>query len=331
MHHPVREATMDEPAADAQDTGPIGPDLGRLADFAAVERDDRQDGEGTVTPLEVGRVADADDPIADDLTGSNGRDDTEGADLAAMLTGEAEPTGEVGTYLRTLEELTGLLLEDGSLTGLLEQVLELTASAISTCAAVSVTVIDETGGYTTAAASHPDADTIDNAQYELSEGPCIDSLHTGRAHHLRDLGTERRWPHFRERAQQLGYRSLLSMPLLAGGVAIGALNVFAEEPDGLTEDDVALAARIGAPAATTLANARAYGRATRLSSQLQEALSSRAVIEQAKGILMAHQRCGPDEAFVALRRVSQRDNRKLRDVAASLVERTSSRARSASG
>jgi GAF domain-containing protein len=239
---------------------------------------------------------------------------------------EAAPgrLGEGGaeTYVRTLEELTGLLLEEGSLLDLLEQVLALTAEAVTSCAAVSVTVVDDDGGYTTVAASSDDARAIDAAQYELSEGPCVDALRSGTPHHVTDLAADDRWPAFRDRARSLGYRTVLAVPLRAGADVIGALNVFADGPDGLNDRDVALAGRIAAPAATTLANARAYGRVSRLAAQLEQALSSRAVIEQAKGILMAGQGCEADEAFAILRQVSQASNRKLREVAAEVVART---------
>jgi GAF domain-containing protein len=223
-------------------------------------------------------------------------------------------------YVATLEELTGLLLEDASLEDLLTQLLELTSRAVSTTAAVSVTVVGDDGRYLTAAATSADAHAVDAMQYELDEGPCVDSLRTGREHHLDDLDEEARWPGFRERARDLGFGSVLSLPLLANGTPVGALNLFAAEVGGLTEQDVQLARRIAAPAATTLANARAYRRAARLSEQLQDALDGRSLIEQAKGVLMATQRCGADEAFGLLRQASQRRNVKLVQVARQIVD-----------
>jgi GAF domain-containing protein len=225
----------------------------------------------------------------------------------------------VDPYVTLLEELAGLLLEEGTLVELLEQVLQLTAAAIRSCAAVSVTVVDDDGGYATAAASDGRARSIDGVQYELAEGPCVDALHTGRVHHLRDLAAEDRWPGFRAQARSLGYRTVLAVPLSAGPTVIGALNVFAAGPDGLSEDDLATAHRIAVPAATTLANGRAYGRVERLARQLEDAMTSRAAIEQAKGVVMAQRGCSPDEAFAVLRVTSQATNRKLRDVAATLV------------
>lgn len=222
-------------------------------------------------------------------------------------------------YVQTLERLTGLLLEDSSLEGLLTQVLELTSRAITTSAAVSVTAIDDDGSYLTVAATSVDARHVDDLQYELGQGPCVDSLETGEEHHLVDLASERRWPDFRERAMDLGFASVLSVPLCATGRPIGALNIFAATAAGLADADIELARRIAAPAATTLANAHAYRQANRLAGQLQDALEGRGLIERAKGVLMATQGCSEDEAFALLRRASQERNVKLRDVAQTIV------------
>lgn len=241
--------------------------------------------------------------------------------MSEMQTRRADDGSE--GYVQTLEQLTGLLLEESSLAALLEQVLELTSRALTASAAVSVTAIDDEGAYVTVAATSQDAIDVDKMQYALDEGPCVDSLRTGREHHLRVLAEETRWPNFRDRAVDLGFRSVLSLPLLAGQVPVGALNVFAGEADGLAEVDVELARRIAAPAATTLANARAYRQATRLAEQLQGALDGRAVIERAKGVLMATQRCSDDEAFGLLRQASQQRNVKLAVVAQQILARAS--------
>jgi transcriptional regulator with GAF, ATPase, and Fis domain len=224
-------------------------------------------------------------------------------------------------YVTTLEELARLLIEEASLTDLLSQVLELTSRAITASSAVSVTVVDDDGRYRTAAASTDEARWVDDAQYELGEGPCVEALETGEEHLLCDLTELERWARFRERALDLGFGCALAVPLRAGDQIVGALNVFAAEPDGLVEEDRAIARRIAAPAAATLANARAYRRVSRLAEQLQEALESRAVIEQAKGVLMAHSRTDPDAAFDRLRRTSQQRNLPLREVASEVIAR----------
>ena len=229
---------------------------------------------------------------------------------------------EVEAYVATLEEVSRLLVEEQSLDELLEQILELTARSVTSSAAASVTVVGD-DEYATAASSDPRADAVDAVQYELGEGPCIDTLQTGREHHLLDLASEERWPTFVERARDVGFDGVLSVPLATvGGTVVGALNLFVVQPAVLSDDDVHLARRIAAPAATTLANARAYRRMRRLADQLQFALDSRAIIEQAKGVLMARQGCDQDAAFDLLRQLSQRSNRKLRDIASEVVTRT---------
>jgi GAF domain-containing protein len=138
--------------------------------------------------------------------------------------------------------------------------------------------------------------------------------------HLRITEVER-WATFRDRALQLGFGSVLSVPLLSGEEAIGALNIFAADSDLLTEDDVLLARRIAAPAAATLANARAYRQAMRLAGQLETALANRSVIERAKGVLMATQGCSEDEAFGLMRLASQQRNIKVVDIAGQVLAR----------
>lgn len=229
--------------------------------------------------------------------------------------GEAERA-----YLSTLEELTGLLIEEASLEQLLTQVLELTSRAVGTSAAVSVTVADERGRYRTAAHSSADAEHVDVLQYELVEGPCVEALETGEARHVDDFAEDQRWPKVAERAVELGFRSVVAVPLSVNDVVIGALNVFGAEPAGFDEADRELIQRIAAPAASTLANARAFLRVSRLAEQLQEALASRVVIEQAKGVLMAREGCDADAAFGLLRKTSQDANLRLRDVARTLVD-----------
>jgi transcriptional regulator with GAF, ATPase, and Fis domain len=248
----------------------------------------------------------------------------ESTEVLAVTTSSPRFDDVPDAYLGTLDEVAQLLVEEQSLDGLLEHILHLTGRSITSSAAVSVTVVDD-GSYVTAASTDRRADAVDRVQYELAEGPCIDALETGREHHLLRLEEERRWPRFVEQARELGFDGVLSVPLSTAGGTLGALNVFVQQPDALTDDDVELARRIAAPAATTLANADAYRRVARLADQLQEALDSRAIIEQAKGVLMARQGCDADEAFDLLRQLSQSSNRKLRHIAADVVAHTVAR------
>jgi GAF domain-containing protein len=231
-----------------------------------------------------------------------------------------EAAADDEAYLRSIEDLLGMLLEDVPFHELLEQVVDLTARAVDVADAVAVTVERADGRTDTAAASDEASKHLDEVQRALGEGPCVDAMRSGDTYVVADLRTDPRWSvRLREAAEQVGLASVLAVPMVAANGSIGALNLFGREVGVMDDDALRTAAGIAAPVAATLANARAYHRVEQLSQQLREALSTRAVIEQAKGILMVRVGCDEDEAFALLRRTSQHQNRKLREVAAAVV------------
>jgi GAF domain-containing protein len=166
---------------------------------------------------------------------------------------------------------------------------------------------------------------LDDAQYETGEGPCLDALTRLDPIYLRDADQAReRWPHFAQTAQHLGVRSTLSLhlPVQEGRLA-ASMNLYATQTLDLDDDQIAAAASVGEPVAEALKVAEAYRAAVRLAENLAEAMRSRAIIEQAKGMLMAENHVNADDAFALLTGLSQRANRKLREVARELVERRS--------
>lgn len=223
-------------------------------------------------------------------------------------------------YLRSVEELLGLLLEETPFGELLEHVLDLTTRAVDSADGVAVTVRRLSGRTDTAAASSEAAREIDEVQRHHGYGPCVEAMDTGSERASADLRVDDRWgPELRATAEATGLVCVLAVPLQAGGTTIGALNVFSRSPDGIDDEAAATVRGIAAPVAATLANARAYHRVEQLGEQLREALTTRAVIEQAKGILMVRAGVDDEQAFALLRRTSQHQNRKLRDVAAAVV------------
>jgi GAF domain-containing protein len=169
----------------------------------------------------------------------------------------------------------------------------------------------------------PEAPQIDQAQYESNQGPCLDAFRNGQTYRIRQMANESRWPHFAQACLDHGVHSTLSLPLLVDGEeALGALNFYSRSVDAAPTEDDEFAIAFAAASATVLANARAYWDAFQLTEDLTQAMKSRATIEQAKGILMSQSGFTHDEAFEALKQASQRENRKLRDIAADIVERT---------
>ncbi len=165
-------------------------------------------------------------------------------------------------------------------------------------------------------------------QYREGDGPCLEAMRTARPVEVSVEADERRWPWFNERALENGVVRVLSTPLSpAPGEAIGALNIYAAGSDAFSPGELRTAGVIGEHAAILVANALALVDATQLNDQLRQAVDTREVIGVAKGIFMERQSCTRDEAIDLLRLASQRENRKLRELAEELVERVESRAR----
>jgi GAF domain-containing protein len=219
-----------------------------------------------------------------------------------------------------LTELSGVLLTDEGLERTLQRVAQLACRTMPGCTAAGVTLVASDGTPETAAFTHDVVLEVDRRQYAVGDGPCIDALRERRINSSGFAEAQRRWPEFTRQAVQVGFRSFLAAPLIANDEAIGALNLYSGSADGFEELDDALIGLFSGQASVALANARLYRSARTLSEQLQEALDSRAVIEQAKGILMAQERVDADTAFALLRQRSQNSNRKLRDVAREVVD-----------
>jgi GAF domain-containing protein len=216
-----------------------------------------------------------------------------------------------------------LKLAETDLNGVLDEVANLAKSTIPGAEEVSVTLVGKKGAYT-AAYTGPLAVDLDELQYDQGHGPCLDASVRATTLSLPDMATEDRWRNWAARALQAGARSSLSIGLPMDEQVTGALNVYATESRAFDEDAVLLGQTFAGYAAVALINAHLYDAQVNLAQQMQAAMQSRAVIEQAKGIIMGSRHCTADEAFAILTRLSQDTNRKLREVATALVESASS-------
>jgi len=162
---------------------------------------------------------------------------------------------------------------------------------------------------------------LDDAQYAAG-GPCMATLDQPDPIFLEDASTgEERWEHFAETARHLGVKSSLSVHVPTDSEEVAAsLNLYSRERLELSDGQLRLALSYGEQLAATLQSVDAYKSAATLAGNMAEAMRSRAVIEQAKGILMADERINADEAFQRLAKLSQTANLKLRDVARRLVD-----------
>ena len=218
-----------------------------------------------------------------------------------------------------LRALAGVILRDRDLPDILAEITGIATKAIPGAEATSITLVRDDRGFTAAHDGQLALDA-DELQYARGYGPCLDAGRTGLLMHVRDMTTEDRWPDYAAAVVPKGVMSSLSVPLPFQGATIGALNVYAKHQDAFDETSERLGTEVASFVAVAVANAESYAATADLAHQMQQAMASRSVIDMAKGILMAQNRCTPDEAFTMLSHASQRSNRKLRDIAAAIVQ-----------
>jgi GAF domain-containing protein len=229
------------------------------------------------------------------------------------------PSSRDPTDLTTaLAELVNLMLATPSMEEFLDGVAGLAGEVITPTAACGITLRRNTDPWTIAN-NGALASRLDEVQYGLDDGPCLQSLRTGQIVDVADLSTETRWGAYRSHALGYGVRSSLSLPLQVDGDTRGALNLYATEPNAFGATARTAAELFATQAANMLTIVHRQARQWQLSAQLREALASRSVIDQAIGIVMEQRHCAATAAFNLLRGLSQQQNRKLRAVAADIV------------
>jgi GAF domain-containing protein len=230
---------------------------------------------------------------------------------------------------RSLRELGNLSVLDHTLPEMLQRIVVIANNAIQSSDMAGVT-LDVGGLASTAAYTDESVAEIDEAQYRPGgSGPCVDAARLGQVFVILSTTNDRRWPKFSQCCAANDVHSTLSAPVIARSAKRAALNLYAGCDGAFNDDDIELAEALAKQAAVAIENAEAYYSVKQLSEQLQVALDTRIVIEQAKGLLMAAGR-SPDEAFDVLKRASQRENRKLRDIATDLIVEAERRRNAAS-
>lgn len=209
-------------------------------------------------------------------------------------------------------EVARSLLSQQDVQHTLQRIVDLAVETIAGCDHAGISFLKGRTGWTPAA-SDEISPLVDAIQYETSEGPCLDAIRTHEVFRTPDLGKEARWPLFSTRAvQDTGVRSMMSFRLFVEGDTLGALNLYSQATDAFDDAAQAVGLVFAAHAAVALSTSLH-------DEQMAEALQSRDLIGQAKGMLMAREGVNADEAFDMLRRASQRLNVKLREVAAGII------------
>jgi GAF domain-containing protein len=205
------------------------------------------------------------------------------------------------TLTQTFVELADSLVTDFDVTDLLTLLAERCVAVLDVDAA-GLMLADADGVLRVVASSSETMRVLELLELETAEGPCVDAFQTGRRSvNINLTSTGGRWPRFSEEAVRAGFHATDALPLRLRGDVIGALNLFRVRRGELDEADLQVAQAFADIATIAILQHRAAMEAGVLNEQLQRALDSRVVIEQAKGVVAEHLQLSMEDAFAALR------------------------------
>lgn len=220
------------------------------------------------------------------------------------------------------EDLAGLqnaLLTTDSVEQFLHELAVLAARTLSAGMSCGMAVGQRGRSAPVTACSDPLASDADRAQHQSGDGPVQQVLRHARPVRVQDTATHDQWPRFCRQAVSLGIRSCYALPLITDRELAGALVLYARRPGAFGPEETRQAEKFAVHAAGALTLALRMASCVDQNDQLKSSIMSRAVIDQALGVIMATERCPQDKAFALLRSVSQNTNVKLRDLAARIV------------
>jgi GAF domain-containing protein len=253
----------------------------------------------------------------------SGRDDAQHETAEQAAERRSAEDEDLRESLQSLSRLASgrLPLED-----LLTQVATYAVQAIPGADGAGLTLLEQDRA-DTIVTTDPFVTEIDDIQYAMNQGPCISAAREGQIVMSGSLGGDSRWPRFGGRAARLGVHSVVSLPLITPDGVVGAMNVYAHDKNTFDDRAAELGQVFATPAAIAVHNAHVLAQTRRLASQLQSALELRGIIDRAVGILMSRSGSTEQEALDRLRSLSQREHRKLAEVARRIVDEAVARAR----
>ena len=220
---------------------------------------------------------------------------------------------------RALVELADTLVSDFDMTELLLVLTDRCVDVLDVGAA-GIMLASPAGDLRVMASSSEEMRLLELFELQAEEGPCLDCYTTGQPVLNVDLGGDPRWPRFAERATAAGFRSVQALPMRLRGAVLGALNMFQVDAGEMRPADVAAAQALADVATIAILQHRAASEAKLLNEQLSEALNTRIVIEQAKGMIAQQRGVDMEAAFTTLRDHARRHNLRLADVARSVID-----------
>lgn len=223
-------------------------------------------------------------------------------------------------FRKVFESFVSTLVEPCGLSSVLEQLAANIVEVIEVAGA-GVMIEDKQGDLRFTSTSDEKLSRLESLQIELDEGPCLMAFRTGEVVIAGDLRTDARFPRFGPRALEAGMAAVYSFPLRRGDSTIGALNLYRPYPGDFDAEQIDVGRSFAQIATVFLVHAEEVQEAKLLNMQLQQALNTRVLIEQAKGFVAGSSGLSTDDAFTVLRRHARNRGAKLSDVARSVITR----------
>ena len=221
--------------------------------------------------------------------------------------------------LRVLSDFAHRLVGEHAISDCLHDLVE-GATEVLGITGAGVSLVGEDGRLRFATAANDIVGKLERVQEDAQSGPCMDAHNSGNVVTLEDFSDDPdRWPAIAGTAEALGIVSAAGVPMHVAGTAVGALNLYHSQRRAWSDEDLEAGRLLAEAAAAYMANASTLQRAQRIAEQLQEALDSRVVIEQAKGVVAAGNDVSVDEAFRLLRNHARSHRASLRSVANAVV------------
>jgi GAF domain-containing protein len=218
-------------------------------------------------------------------------------------------------------KITDTLVDDYDVLDLLHTLVEECVDLLDATAA-GLMLAGPDGVLQVLASTSEESHLVEVLQQESGAGPCVECYITGKPLMIRDIaGTGDRWPKFKEEAAAQGFQSVHAFPLRVRGKAIGAMNLFRAETGELSEEDVAIGQALADVSTISIMQERTIRESATVNEQLQRALNSRVLIEQAKGMIAHTSNVDTNEAFEILRGHARSHNTSLRETAEAVLSR----------
>lgn len=219
-------------------------------------------------------------------------------------------------------KITDTLVADYDVLDLLHALVESSVELLD-AAAAGLLLAGPHGDLQVVASTSERSQLVEILQLEAGSGPCVESYRTGTMVVVEDIkALSGRWPEFQAAALSQGFRSVHAIPMRVHGKTIGAMGLFGEQPGRLSREDSAIGQALADVATISILQERTLRESALVNEQLQRALNSRVLIEQAKGVIAYTAGVNMEEAFRRLRTFARANNQSLHDTASQVIDRT---------